>query len=428
MMSESYIIDDLHCRDLYFDVPLDYNDREAGRLRIFAREVASKEGLDKQQPYLVYFQGGPGFGAGRPTGLDGWIKAASAHYRILLLDQRGTAKSSPVTEQTLRHLTIGDAQAEYLSHFRADNIIRDAETIRRQLIGEQPWSILGQSFGGFCVLRYLSSAPQGLTQAFITGGLPSLTRAASDVYRATYQRVATKNELFFEQFPQAQGYAKAIADHLLSHTETLPNGQPLSVEYFQLLGIHLGVTGGHQALYYLLEQAFVTVKGHQELSYVFKHQLMTMLDYDTNPLFAILHESIYCQQSASQWAAHTVREEYAAQFNYYGGKQAFCFTGEMVYPWMFEQFAKLKPLQQAANILAQKSDWPMLYDLEVLKNNRVPVAAAIYFNDMYVDINYSLETVAAIGNVKVWVTSDYEHNGIRVDGELIFNKLRRLIN
>jgi hypothetical protein len=265
-------------------------------------------------------------------------------------------------------------------------------------------------------------------KAFITGGLPSLTRPATDVYRATYQRVATKNEQFFEQFPQAQGYAKAIADHLLSHTETLPNGMVLSVEYFQLLGINLGVTGGQEALYYLLEQAFVTVDGQKVLSYVFKQQLMTMLDYDTNPIFAILHESIYCQQFASQWAADQIRQQYATQFNYLGGEQVFNFTGEMVYPWMFEQFANLKPLQQAANILAQKSDWPILYDLEQLKNNRVPVAAAIYFNDMYVDINYSLETVAAIANVKVWVSSDYEHNGIRVDGELIFNKLHSLIS
>ena len=426
-MNDSYIINDLYCQDLNFTVPLDYQDTNAGSLTIYVREVASKAGVENQLPYLVYFQGGPGFAAGRPTGLDGWIKAASQYYRILLLDQRGTGNSSAVSAQTLRHFASPQAQADYLSHFRADNIVRDAELIRQAHIGEQKWSILGQSFGGFCVLRYLSSAPHGLNQAFITGGLPSLTRPATDVYKATYGRVESKNKQFYAQFPKAQHYATLIADHLKSHHEVLPNGQQLTVEHFQLLGINLGVTGGHEALYYLLEQAFVEVDSAQELSHVFKHQLMSMLDYDTNPFFAILHESIYCQNFASQWSADSVRHDQAIQFNYVTGND-FYFTGEMVYPWMFEQFANLIPLQQAATILSEKEDWPLLYDLQQLKDNKVPVAAAIYFNDMYVDINYSLETVAQINNIKTWVSSDYEHNGIRVDGELIFNKLHKLIN
>ena len=39
-------------------------------------------------------------------------------------------------------------QADYLTHFRADSIVRDAEAIRLNL-GVEKWSILGQSFGGF---------------------------------------------------------------------------------------------------------------------------------------------------------------------------------------------------------------------------------------------------------------------------------------
>lgn len=29
--------------------------------------------------------------------------------------------------------------------------------------------------------------------------------------------------------------------------------------------------------------------------------------WDTNPLYAILHEAIYCQGAASNWAAHRIR-------------------------------------------------------------------------------------------------------------------------
>src|ERR1019366_7398373 len=49
----------------------------------------------------------------------------------------------------------------YLAHFRADSIVADAEWIRREL-GVERWSVLGQSFGGFCAMRYLSAAPVGL--------------------------------------------------------------------------------------------------------------------------------------------------------------------------------------------------------------------------------------------------------------------------
>jgi alpha/beta hydrolase fold len=60
-----------------------------------------------------------------------------------------------------------------LTHFRADSIVLDAELIRRELAGDRPWSVLGQSFGGFCTVTYLSFAPHGIREAFITGGLRS---------------------------------------------------------------------------------------------------------------------------------------------------------------------------------------------------------------------------------------------------------------
>ncbi len=32
------------------------------------------------------------------------------------------------------------------------------------------------------------------------------------------------------------------------------------------------------------------------------------MPWDTNPLYAIMHESIYCNLGASNWAAHRVRQ------------------------------------------------------------------------------------------------------------------------
>jgi hypothetical protein len=54
------------------------------------------------------------------------------------------------------------------------------------------------------------------------------------------------------------------------------------------------------------------------------------------------------------------------------------FTGEMIFPWMFEDIAALRPLKPLADALAQADGWSKIYDSEVLKRNEVPVAAAVY--------------------------------------------------
>ncbi len=82
--------------------------------------------------------------------------------------------------------TIGDwgpkKQAGYLQHFGADNNVNDAEFIRNKMIGDKPWSILGQSFGGFCALNYLSFHASGLKDALSTGGIPPLIAHPNDIY------------------------------------------------------------------------------------------------------------------------------------------------------------------------------------------------------------------------------------------------------
>ncbi len=111
-------------------------------------------------PWLVFLQGGPGGRGNRLASLGGWSKAAARDFRILMLDQRGTGLSTPIDRNTLPSRGTAEAQAAYLEHFRADSIVADAELIRAAL-GSGPWSIYGQSYGGFCALTYLSFAPEG---------------------------------------------------------------------------------------------------------------------------------------------------------------------------------------------------------------------------------------------------------------------------
>lgn len=50
---------------------------------------------------------------------------------------------------------------------------------------DQKWSILGQSFGGFCAITYLSFHSEGLKEVFLTGGLAPLISAPDECYKAT---------------------------------------------------------------------------------------------------------------------------------------------------------------------------------------------------------------------------------------------------
>src|SRR3712207_4739639 len=96
-------------------VPLDHARPEGPAITVFTREVAAPEGPER--PYLVFLQGGPGIEATRPTSPpSGWMRRALHDYRVLLLDMRGTGRSTPVG----RELPGGtpQEQAEYLTHFR----------------------------------------------------------------------------------------------------------------------------------------------------------------------------------------------------------------------------------------------------------------------------------------------------------------------
>lgn len=112
---------------------------------------------------------------------------------------------------------------------------------------------------------------------------------------------------------------------------------------------------------------------------------------------------------------------------------AFCtgepvlFTGEMVFPWLFEDYAALQPYKEAANLLAAKSDWPSLYNTEQLGANKVPIAAATYFEDMYVDYDLAQETAGCIHGLRQWVSNEYKHSGIRDDGVRIIDRLMSMV-
>ena len=152
--------------DYNFRVPLDYGSQKGENISIFVRSVSRKENSKKSMPCLIFFQGGPGYESPRPLSDSGWIKTASEVYDVILIDQRGTGLSSPISAGSVLNMSDNEL-AKYLAFFRADNIIKDAELLRKKLIGNKKWSVLGQSFGGFCAMTYLSFYPESLEKVFI---------------------------------------------------------------------------------------------------------------------------------------------------------------------------------------------------------------------------------------------------------------------
>jgi pimeloyl-ACP methyl ester carboxylesterase len=416
-------------RDHFFAVPLDYADPDGEKITLYAREVISRT-YQREPGYLLFLQGGPGIEADRPVRIDGWLGAALQEYKVILLDQRGTGRSTPANRQTLVLRGDSERQAKYLSHFRADSIVKDAEYIRHLIAGPgEPWSILGQSYGGFCAVTYLSYASEGLKEAYISGGLPALDAEALDVYKAAYPRVERKNIGYYQAYPDDVRKVREVVEYIDSHHVVMPGGFPLTARGFQSLGRDLGYPGSFEALHYLLEEAFVQGASGVELSDRFLEQARARISFINNPLYAVMHEPIYAQGSKTDWAAERALREFP-QFSHENALDGDCpvlFTGEMIYPWMFEQDPALRPLRDTAEILAGYTDWPFLYEPERLAVNEVPVAASIYQEDMYVDRGYSEQTAETIRGANVWITDQYDHQGLRESDGVVMKKLIEML-
>lgn len=397
--------------DHWIDVPLDHDDPVGGSITVYAREIRAVERVADDLPWLLFLQGGPGNAAPRPSRRDGWLAEAVQRYRVLLLDQRGTGRSTPVTDRTPGRFADDQALAAYLGHFRADSIVRDAELLREQVAGGAPWTTLGQSYGGFCTFTYLSIAPHGLARCLVAGGVPGLSATADDVYRHTWPRVIAKNVEHRRRFPDDAAALGRLRDLIVSRAADdpvrLPGGDLLTVPRLQAIGIALGMSAGSAEIHYLLESAF----DGEHIGSAFLAEVETWTRHLGQPLYAALQESLYCGPgTSSRWAAERVRADFPAAAP---EAEPLLLTGEMKESSIFTDEAAMRPFVGAMEILVARTDWPALIDRDVLARNEIPVAAAIYHDDLYVDAELSLQTAAEVPHVRAWVTNEYEHDGLR---------------
>ena len=206
--------------------------------------------------------------------------------------------------------------------------------------------MLGQSFGGLCVFSYLFLAPEGLREAFVTGGVPGIGVPVDDVYRATFARMVDRNRRYYERFPGDRERVRALMLHLDRHDVRLPGGDPLTSRRLRTHGNKLGMSDGAESLHYLLELP--------PESPAFLHDAADELGIARNPIYALLHEACWADGGATNWSAERVRP---AIFD----SQPELLTGEHVFPWLFEDYGALAGARAVAHEPAAR-EWPRLYE------------------------------------------------------------------
>jgi pimeloyl-ACP methyl ester carboxylesterase len=355
---------------------------------------------------------------------------------MLYFDHRGMGLSTPVTAATVASHAGPNAadQAKYLKHFRADSAVKDLEAIRQCLIADYPaeskkWSVMAQSYGGFVAISYLSRYPDSLSEVFTMGGLPPvMVRGPEEVYKRLVEKVQQRNTAYFKKFPEDEMNVRMILDYLITEESTngpvsLSGGGQLTAERFMQLGISFGFHGGLDVVHDIVLTAANDLQIFGFLTRPTLSKIAAHGSFDDHPLYAVLHEPIYCQGGiAPKWAAERIVKQHP-NFDARSKSRKVYFTGEMVFKHNFAEYSELAQLAPAAMLLADTTDWTELYDIEQLKRNEVPVYSSTYIDDMYVDFDFAQETAALIQGCKTVVTNTLYHDAPRSRSEELMKAL-----
>ncbi|RME81564.1 MAG: alpha/beta fold hydrolase [Planctomycetota bacterium] len=408
---------ELRMKEYLVKLPLNHNRPQGSQIEVFGR-IVYRPG-NHRAPIFVYLQGGPGYPSPREISSLSWAKVALQKYRIFFLDQRGTGRSQKIGPELAEMKKSPQNLAQYLSHFRADSIVKDLEFFREKVLRVKKWGLICQSYGGFVATTYLSFFPNSLWGVIICGGFPPVTASSVDeIYQKLGENILRRNYEYYRKFPKDREKVRKIVYHLMRKKYPLSYGGLLTPRRFLDIGLLLGRTHGLERMHWFLEDPFLDSK-EKKLSFAFLNKIERATHFETNPIYAILHESIYCHENSSNWAAHKLLHT-DPRFSLQA--KSIAFHGETIRKEHFTEYGKLKGFQKAAHILAEKK-WGPLYDLDVLAVNKVPVEGIIYQQDYYVDPKFSLETVKAIGNAKAWKHAEWQHDSLRTHGKEVMEKL-----
>lgn len=196
-------------------------------------------------------------------------------------------------------------------------------------------------------LTYLSQYPEGLREVFTLGGLAPIYKTPQEVYQHTFKKVFQRNQAYYNKYPADVLAVRKITAWLEAQGSggvQLPAGGTLSPRRFLTLGHMFGMHGGLDNVHAMVLRMDLDLDQYGRLLRPTLAQFEAYLPFDVDPIYAILHEAIYCYGPgvASNWAAQAVGQE-IAHFRWLSDDYSFsgydtsepeplCFSGEMIFP------------------------------------------------------------------------------------------------
>ncbi|KAI1497574.1 Alpha/Beta hydrolase protein [Biscogniauxia marginata] len=439
--------------EILFECPIDYEkpkDKDNSIILSFKlvqgdKTAKTTAGLTiSQHKLLVYLCGGPGDSnsPARMPELNRFF--LERDYWILYPDYRGTGDSS--SKEIIHSLGKTDMpRALYiLKHLGQTNIVRDLEAVRITLHQKaDKWSICAQSYGGWILYSYLSFSYAGLRRIYNNAGLTPIHYDATRVHQQLFRNIIKRNETYYALYPDDIHRVKHIALWLARQNDgkgiKLPAWGNLTAKQFLCLGRNLGTEAKFTQLNKLYEKMYRDIGSEDESESLTDEtiELYKATDswrFNKRPLYAILNESQYLRNTddVTKWVAQRVASEpeFVPYFWWVNcpdeelgkgflGREKLYLSGEMIYPFFFDNYEALKPLKAVAMEFANCKLEEPSYDLEQIKENKVPITAVHGSKDVVVDPGLAEATWKNTGSIKVKEVEGLEHGAIRSDTALV---------
>lgn len=405
-MNSTVYLPGVQQREHEIEVPIDRTDPGLGNLTVFARELFTDEAL----PPLIYFQGGPGKPG--PRTLMDWIPLALQRYRVYLIDERGTGRSTRIDRTTPELI-----DARILAHLRPPDVAADAEALRQHL-GIEQWDLLGNSFGAACAGSYLSYFPHGVRRAHLISCVPEPAMDVAAFNRVGYRLLRDRTRELFAEIDWIEARIAEIVDHLDNHDERMPTGERLSATRFRSCGVLLGEEGDFGRLANLLEMPFTSHGGEKRLRGDFKAQLSAIISLESMPLWAVVHESVMARPGQPvNWSAERIYLDEFADLP---------LLGNQFFSTHFIEDPALTPFLEAVNQVHHMDD--LTAQAADVRDNRVPTAALLLSKDLYLPYQLTAASAQQVGNLRLWTHRGWQHDAIWVHGAEVFSGLVSMLD
>ncbi|MBU1106362.1 MAG: alpha/beta hydrolase [Candidatus Riflebacteria bacterium] len=150
-------------------VPENYSFSASQKLGIYWEKLKSTSASPQA---IILINGGPGMshdgfhrGDGNGGYLKDWLYALRTDFDIYYFDQRGTGESSKLSYDILSRRNI--------RLYGVENICRDIEELRKNVIKKDKIVVFGESYGGMVALKYAIMYPDRVAKLVIHDSSPS---------------------------------------------------------------------------------------------------------------------------------------------------------------------------------------------------------------------------------------------------------------